>query len=88
MTGSKWVAIFPLAKFQLDFYTVLNSRPFALKPATTPLHHGGCQVRIVKLLVLNVIPAIFGYSPLLLMKLSICNLYLQLDSTFSYPDLD
>ena len=26
---------------QRCFYTVLNSRPFAVKPASIPLHHGG-----------------------------------------------
>ena len=28
-------------EYQLCFYSVLNSRPLALKPATIPLHHGG-----------------------------------------------
>ena len=30
-----------LDEYQRCFYTVLNSRPFALKPTTMPLHHGG-----------------------------------------------
>ena len=32
-------------EYQRCFYTVLNSRPFALKPATIPLHHGSLYLK-------------------------------------------
>ena len=34
-------------EYQRCLYTVLNDRPFSLKLATTPLHHGGYTEKIV-----------------------------------------